>query len=466
MAARNGLNIVEIIKESKSAKKSNNRPLFNEMLENIRSGKKYDSIIAWHPDRLARNALEAGTIIDMLDNGEIRSLKFPTLAFTDDSNGKMVLGMLFVMSKQYSEHLSEQVKRGVRTNLEQGKSGGQYKWGYERDDEGRYAKDANFPFICRAWEMKLEGKTNKEIEKYLKDNDVHRISKANKIRYEVRQHALTNIFHDSFYYGILTQADNEVDLRLYGNFEPMITEDEFNIVQDINYTTPKSKSSRKKRLTFYPLAHGAVRCGVCNGAMTPESSKSKGGEKYMYYRCHNKDCTRDVKGVRGSVVFDALVEELRHLQFNEKQYKRYTETIGRYTAELLEKLRSDRRSLLGAKTARENRLKALTESYIAIAREEGNDSVKKKLTQDIDALEAEIQDLKDQIEEIEEKLKNSTKVVMSREDFLNTMNGLADKMAAGDVVEKDILARKLISNTIIDNKNAGLIPKLCCWLCL
>ena len=38
------------------------------------------------------------------------------------------------MSKQYSEHLSESVQRGVDSNLAQGKSGGVPKQGYNRDE--------------------------------------------------------------------------------------------------------------------------------------------------------------------------------------------------------------------------------------------------------------------------------------------------------------------------------------------
>src|SRR6516164_2734012 len=40
--------------EKKSAKKPNQRPLFNQMLDEINKG-QYDGIIAWNPDRLARN---------------------------------------------------------------------------------------------------------------------------------------------------------------------------------------------------------------------------------------------------------------------------------------------------------------------------------------------------------------------------------------------------------------------------
>ncbi|MBR1875155.1 recombinase family protein, partial [Candidatus Saccharibacteria bacterium] len=49
-ANNHGLLLVgEPIQESKSAKKSGNRPLFSQMLKDIEKG-KYDAILAWHPD--------------------------------------------------------------------------------------------------------------------------------------------------------------------------------------------------------------------------------------------------------------------------------------------------------------------------------------------------------------------------------------------------------------------------------
>ncbi len=46
--------------------------------------------------------LEGGEIIDLIDQGIIKDLKFKTHFFTKDANGKMLLGMTFVLSKQYS----------------------------------------------------------------------------------------------------------------------------------------------------------------------------------------------------------------------------------------------------------------------------------------------------------------------------------------------------------------------------
>ncbi len=55
MANRDGLNVTEIRRESHSAKDSAQRPVFTELLIDIRSG-KFNGILIWAPDRLSRNA--------------------------------------------------------------------------------------------------------------------------------------------------------------------------------------------------------------------------------------------------------------------------------------------------------------------------------------------------------------------------------------------------------------------------
>src|SRR3989344_7979466 len=123
LISRLNLNVVDRITETRSAKKPNQRPEFTQMLKDLRSG-RYDGIIAWNPDRLARNMKEGGEILDMIDEGYIKDLRFVTHHFSNDANGKMLLGMAFVLSKQYSDDLSQKVTRGVRGNLSEGKSSG------------------------------------------------------------------------------------------------------------------------------------------------------------------------------------------------------------------------------------------------------------------------------------------------------------------------------------------------------
>ena len=53
-AKQNNLNIIDVFIEKQSAKIPG-RPIFGEMLERIEKGEA-DGILAWHPDRLARNS--------------------------------------------------------------------------------------------------------------------------------------------------------------------------------------------------------------------------------------------------------------------------------------------------------------------------------------------------------------------------------------------------------------------------
>src|SRR3989338_4594517 len=67
-AKREGLVIIDELIEKQSAKIPG-RVLFNEMIDRIEKGEA-DGILAWHPDRLARNSVDGGKIIYLVDTGK------------------------------------------------------------------------------------------------------------------------------------------------------------------------------------------------------------------------------------------------------------------------------------------------------------------------------------------------------------------------------------------------------------
>src|SRR3989338_9565729 len=75
-AQHENLTIVKELVEARTAKKPG-RPIFNDMLLQIEQGHA-EGILAWHPDRLARNSVDGGKIIYLVDQGIIKSLLFPT----------------------------------------------------------------------------------------------------------------------------------------------------------------------------------------------------------------------------------------------------------------------------------------------------------------------------------------------------------------------------------------------------
>ena len=382
-ANNHGLLLVgEPIQESKSAKKSGNRPLFSQMLKDIEKG-KYAAILAWHPDRLSRNSLEAGKIVDMVDNDTIKDLKFPTLEFTNDSSGKLLLNIMFAMSKQYSEHLSESVQRGVDSNFAQGKSSGVPKWGYIRDEAtGLYLPDENFPHIRHAWEMIIAGATRSEALAYLRAHNVSRMTKLSRRNKHPRlmvigDHAMTTIFRDPFYYGVLVQAGHAVDLKqLYPDFKPVVTEEEFNIVQaqtkdrsrrEITYFEPL----KKERKLFLPFRH-LIKCSVCG---------------HLYNT--------------------------------------------------------------GQKTQKQRKIDDLAEKYAELDKESPK-AVKDKLKKDMADLQNDVVNIDERIKQIEAKIKNPEKLRLGLEKFSNSLNTLINRLEKGDLVEKDILVRNMVSNLEID----------------
>lgn len=217
------LNVVAISKEKKSAKKPIQRTLFTQMINDI--GKKYDAVLAWHPDRSCRNMLEGGQIINMLDEGELKDIRFYSHQFSNDANGKMLLGMLFVFSKQYSDDLSAKVSRGVDGNFNEGKSAGTPKWGYDRNESsGLYAPNEHFELVQNAWRKRANGESVNAIVEYLLDNNLRRMTKDKENSRAIRPYvsSTAKMFRDSFYYGVLVQANQQVDLRDIYDFQPMI----------------------------------------------------------------------------------------------------------------------------------------------------------------------------------------------------------------------------------------------------
>src|SRR3989338_1926599 len=117
-AEKEGLNIVDTIIESKTAKVPG-RELFNQMLDRIEKGEA-QGILAWHPDRLARNAVDSGRIVYSLDRNILSDLKFPTFWFQNTPQGLFMLSIAFVQSKYYVDNLSENTKRGLRQKVRLG----------------------------------------------------------------------------------------------------------------------------------------------------------------------------------------------------------------------------------------------------------------------------------------------------------------------------------------------------------
>ena len=457
-----GIVVVETLKESHSAKISGRRPVFTKMLKDLET-EKYDGILAWHPDRLARNSLEAGMIVDMVDSGKIKDLKFPTLEFTNDSSGKLLLNIMFAMSKQYSEHLSESAQRGVDSNLAQGKSGGTPKWGYNRNEvTGYYEPDENFEFIKRGFEMYLEGHSQRDIMNFWRENDIHRMTKLTRKNKNIRRvnvydsdSTIGTILSDPFYYGILVQGGQQVDLReILPNFQPMLTEEQFGNIQTLRGNLRKIVSASVKAQddkVFIPFRQ-LMKCGVCGNFMHVARSKSRTGKKYLYFRCGNPGCTRKQKNVRAQVFLDQFYAALESLHFGKKEIDKLRNYLNEYVNTRHTELIEEKLRVNAAIKAKKRRQGELAQAFVDLGKEapeEAKKLVKKQMNECRDAIAA----LQAERDEISGKIFDPDQVQEILEELTNQLDSLSDKMKSADSWQKDQLARKLVTNLQISDKN-------------
>lgn len=210
MATYLGLNIVEIFSEDKSAKYPHQRPVFKSMLKELSykssTKRRADGILAWHPNRLSRNALEAGMIVQMLDDELIKDMFFPAYSFHNDASGKEHLFIEFARSKGYSDHLSVSVLCGNSSREREGAMIYCAKFGYDKKREVPENPKLcslfpipcadNFPIVQRIFALRLEKHSLLEIETTLKSENL--IPKTGN---PLGKSRIGGIIADPFYYG-------------------------------------------------------------------------------------------------------------------------------------------------------------------------------------------------------------------------------------------------------------------------
>lgn len=119
LADRDGLNIVETKHGSHSAKESGQRPVFNELLSDLRAG-KFNGVLAWAPDRLSRNADDLGSLVDLMDNNKLHQIRTYSQSFSNMPNEKFLLMILCSQAKIENDNRGVNVKRGIRAKCEMG----------------------------------------------------------------------------------------------------------------------------------------------------------------------------------------------------------------------------------------------------------------------------------------------------------------------------------------------------------
>ena len=293
LAVKEQIEIVDIFVEKQTAK-SPGRPVFNEMLLRIEQDEA-NGILAWHPDRLARNSVDGGKIIYLLDTEKIAELKFPTFWCDPTPQGKFMLSIAFSQSKYYVDNLSENIKRGHRNKVKDGIWPQMSPLGYVNVKGAGIVPDKEIaPLIRKTFEAYSSGSfTLRQLRD--KFNELGLKRKSGK------QLAVSNyqqILKNPIYTGLM-RYNGEI---FEGKHEPIITKKLFDSVQEV--MSRKSKPHSKGLKPF--LYRGFFRCGECSCFITTETQKG-----HNYLRCTKRKNPCEQKYVREELITSQIRTELQ-----------------------------------------------------------------------------------------------------------------------------------------------------------
>ncbi len=283
-AKRENLSVCQEFIEKQSAKIPG-RPIFNQMVSLIEKGEA-SGIVSWHPDRLARNSVDGGKILYLVDQGIIKSLRFPSFWFEPTAQGKFMLSLAFGQSKYYVDSLSENTKRGLRQKVRRGEMPGLAPVGYLND---RRTKEIVIdkklsPVIIKCFEMFANGNYRiKDVAHFLAENGIK--TKSGKT---YQSDWVTHIIlSNPFYYGYF-RYQGEVHVGIH---KPIITKKLFDQCQ--SELAKRSFKWRKTKERIPKSFVGLFRCGECGMMITAEQKikfypQTDHHATYIYYRCTKK----------------------------------------------------------------------------------------------------------------------------------------------------------------------------------
>lgn len=293
IAERESLDVIDIRRESKSAKDSDNRPVFREVLTDLRQD-KFNAVLTWAPDRLSRNAGDLGSLVDLMDAKKLLSIRTYGQTFSNSPNEKFLLMILCSQAKLENDNRGINVKRGLRARCELGLWPTNAPTGYikerrlDRKNECLIDPD-RAPVIRQMFEkVAYEQWSGRKLYHWLRFELNFRTHAGKK---HLSLGNIYKILDNTFYYGKF-EYPKDSGQWYQGKHEPIITKELFDEVQQ-QLRGNELKTRRDKEFAFTKL----MTCGLCGSGISADEKykKLKNGKfnTHVYYGCtkaRDKNC--------------------------------------------------------------------------------------------------------------------------------------------------------------------------------
>ena len=316
LAEREGLEIVAMKRESHSAKETGQRPVFNEIIEELRQ-EKFNAILTWAPDRISRNAGDLGKIVDLMDSGKLLEIRTFGQRFSNNPNEKFLLMILGSQAKLENDNRGINVKRGLRTRVEMGLWPGVAPLGYlnqkDMDKKCQVVVDPlRAPIVKKIFEkVAYEKMSGRKIYNWLRF-EANFYTRGNK---PLTLAGVYRILESHFYYGTFESPKGSGNWY-QGKHEALITRELFEQAQA--QLKRDNIQRENKEFAFTKL----FTCGYCESGISAEEKwkqlKDGTHAKYIYYSCaRSRDRNCKNQYIREEDLITELLKILDQVNINE-----------------------------------------------------------------------------------------------------------------------------------------------------
>lgn len=279
--------IITTFSENKSAKIPGQRAQFDNMIQRIKNGDA-DTIYVAVLNRLSRNGVEAGILINLLDTGILKQIITPSSTYDRNINSEM-LWIEFMGSTKFSKDLSKIVKERLLLKAQRGDMSGHAPLGYANTPKRLKGQRIIIPDkkrwdLCRTWwNYMLTGiyTVEQTLDLITADGLTGKKGKA------VSRTKAYAFFRDIFYTGSFIQSG----ITYPGNHTPMVAMSEWLKVQQLLDSKGK-KGPHTLDMPEEKTFQGMLKCGECGATITMEHHirkyKNGNSQTFWYYRCTKK----------------------------------------------------------------------------------------------------------------------------------------------------------------------------------
>ena len=420
----------EYVDRGISGKNISGRPAIQRLLLDAEQ-KKFEVVLVWKMNRLARKSLDLMNIVEKLDSKNIAFRSYTERYETETSTGKLQFQLMAAIAEYERNNIAENVKMGMIARAKEGRWNGGQVLGYdvvEIPSDNRKRKDTHLVINEREantvqliFQMYSSGHGYKSIANYINKKG-YRTKKGKTFSLNAIKIIVTNpVYAGYIRYNVRKDWNekrrnniNPNPIIQKGEHEPIISEEVWQIAQNV-YQSRSCKPNRVHDGEF-PLT-GIMRCPSCGAGMVISRTTNtlKDGTKRVleYYVCgawKNKGtlvCRSN--GIRTEYADAFTLDKLQRLMHSDKLIKELVKSVNSRNGKIFVPLQREFDMYAKQMNEAEQKLSKTFDAYT-------DELISKVMyVEKAKRLEGQIQELKELMEPLRKQMQGNTVKVVSYE---------------------------------------------------